>query len=586
MTRLVEVGELNNAQQAYITGIPANADHVTYLQGLLNEQTRSPAEKADIQKAIQNEQRGLVQITVSNLPKNVVANSLFVEAATDCVPSGVSLQTVSKPAADTKTFDDALKHVAADIAANKLETQALTDRKSMLATLEKFLLAPATITFTKYIYDIDQSQRLADFLTAQRRDIVDQENRLANVLFGLNASKDDLTAKRTKQLAMQKMTPVLQAVVPIDKQQPIVHFKLRYLVTKVSWSPSYNLSVSVNDTTFKLNRIAMIQQESGEDWLRVNLTLSLKPPLMVAAAPTLTPFESQNLRFNLTPNMLKGIESGQQATIKARSLAGSADIGAAKNLKPFSPLAGTVNSPKQASLDGELNLEAAQRQMLEIVNRQSGDAERADEEKKGAPVPDPSLSGFVDPNGAPFTDVTLGSMANRQVLSIDDRPADLTGIDSVCKIAIPVLSPYVYDQVKIRNDTPRPLPPGPMAVYRDGRLVGQVEIREVLSNRRFELGLGIDPRLSTKRELRPRDDTPGDITFKYRLSVKNSSSARITVTLTDRLPTIKGYDLVLIDPGRPAGQRDRTDNIIKWTDFSVNAQSQAQVDYSFTLRRH
>jgi hypothetical protein len=571
VTRLIEVPQLAPGPQAVVESVRhlADSDRIRSLQQRLQgPHALTPSQRTDIQTAIDALRTGPVEIVVSDLPQYVVGRSLFVEDVNQCTLRSVSFQPVPKPqTVDTKALDARLERVAVDIAANKLETKALADRKATLTKLEQFLLAPATMTFTKEIFNFDQPERLVDYLTAQRNEIVDAEEDLANALFDLNSHKDTWTKERKKLLAKKPAT-VHGATVLIDKRQAIVSFRLRYLVTQVSWSPSYKLSLFVArraNPRYELDRIALIRQASGEDWFDVTLTLSVQPPLLAATAPTLNPFPSQPLRRNLPQALFKGIENRQRAEIRARSFAGSADLGAKKDQKQFSPLPGTVNPPSQSSLDDDLNLAAGEAQMMELVNIPTP---RAEGTSGGQPSgPNPALSGFVGPNANPLhAHVNLSNADDPQVLRIGGTRVTRTTI-AIRKIAIPILSPYVYDEVEIRNGFRRPLPPGPMAVYRNGRLVGQVELKEVPGHRSFKVGLGIDPQLSTKRELVSRTpDASGNITLTYKLTVKNSGPTGVGVILSDRLPNIPGYglNLTVYDHGHP---RDPVQNILTWDVF-------------------
>jgi hypothetical protein len=594
VTRKVEVGRLdpNRPFQQDLVAIATiflpDAERIPFLQREQKVPGRPADEFADFQAAIDHLQGGPVKVTVSDLPEKIVADSLFLEGGDHCLLRGVEFKTAAKQQTpDTKALDAALKRVAVDIAANTLATKALSDRKTALTKLEQFVLAPATITFSRRFFNVGQPERLIRFLTDQREEIRQEEDRLANVLFGLNRSKDEWTKAREKLVAKSKSVTVREATLLIDKRgSSNASLQLRYVVKNVSWSPSYKLDVTNNLATFAFERIAMIQQASGEDWSDIRLTLSLQPPLLNASPPALTPFVQQNLRGNLNPKLTDGMEARKQATIKARGFVGRADIGAMQNPNPFSPLIGTVNAPPRKELDDELNLAGGELQMSEIVLNQTA----AGQNQNRSPQVEASQVGFTD--AQPLDHINLSNSTARQLLTLDQRLVPLTGTPTIRKTAIPLLSPSIYDEAELTNTAGGPLAPGPMEIVRDGRMVGQVELRDaaatdslaVSPGGTFRVGLGVDPRLSTSRQLLTRLPNPnGSFTFTYTLTINNPALINANVTLRDRLPNITR---------RPASAPtnlspfpllfDATDQTLTWQ-IGLLGQRQIVVRYSFML---
>lgn len=68
-------------------------------------------------------------------------------------------------------------------------------------------------------------------------------------------------------------------------------FSLTYFVPNASWWPSYDIKVKDVENPIHLIYKANIQQNSGEDWENVQLTLSTSNPLENVAQPTLNPWQ-------------------------------------------------------------------------------------------------------------------------------------------------------------------------------------------------------------------------------------------------------------------------------------------------------
>lgn len=111
-----------------------------------------------------------------------------------------------------------------------------------------------------------------------------------------------------------------------------------------------------------------------------------------------------------------------------------------------------------------------------------------------------------------------------------------------------------------------------------------IDVAEVLPRGTFEVGLGVEPTLSTTRELVSRTlTTSGNFVLEYRLTVANAGPNSADVTLQDRLPNVSGYRTVGFASNNTSLILNSTQNIFDCP-ISVGAGQSRQVIYSFELR--
>ena len=189
---------------------------------------------------------------------------------------------------------------------------------------------------------------------------------------------------------------------------------------------------------------------------------------------------------------------------------------------------------------------------------------------------------------------SLPSRSDRQLIRI--APLPMSG--NFYKVAIPVLTSYVYEEAAVTNKTEMVLLAGPVATYLAGQFVGHGTIPTVAVGESFTVGFGIDSSLRAARQLVERkENVQGGnrvVEFTYRLALENFGSAPATVRLLDRLPKGKKSDikLSLIDEGRELSDdaayqhADRKQGILRWDievpSRAVGPEAKA-IEYRFRL---
>jgi uncharacterized protein (TIGR02231 family) len=351
------------------------------------------------------------------------------------------------------------------------------------------------------------------------------------------------------------------------------------------------------------------------------MTLSTATPSMVATAPELEPLAivlaagqpeeesggsyasqkgaitQQRRQIEMTRN--NGFNNSINSNITDGAVSQSANAAPGNfgsNFAIGSGGGGGANQPAQMAdngsyqVDSDLNDVAGKLQVLELVAKDAGS-----QEEKGLANSD--QEGVSVTYQLPAR-TSLPSRADQQTIQI--ATLDMTG--DFYKLAMPVLTSYVYDQATVTNQTRIVLLAGQVASYFNDEYVGSGSVPTVAVGEQFTLGFGIDSSLRATRELVEKTEAiqGGNraLNFNYRLAVENFGSVPETVRLVDRLPTSKNQDVkfTIVSNTRPpstqpigptsAGSAARHAGILNWS-IDVPAQAMgeqaATVDYEYKL---
>jgi uncharacterized protein (TIGR02231 family) len=190
----------------------------------------------------------------------------------------------------------------------------------------------------------------------------------------------------------------------------------------------------------------------------------------------------------------------------------------------------------------------------------------------------------------------LPSRSDQQLIQITSAPMKA----EFHKVAIPVLTSFVYDEATVTNESKNVLLAGPVSTYLAGQFVGHGEIPTVAVGETFRVGFGIDSSLRATRELTEKTDTTQGgnrvSTFTYRIAIENFGDQAVAVRVLDRLPMGKDGQVKLtlapaaqgmeISPDPAYLATDRKKGILRW-DVEVPAQAigpkALAIEYQFSL---
>ncbi len=547
---------------------------------------------------------GLREVVVTDLPEHVVPGSIYAESA-----NGVEVRSVRyrvRPVSEdvreeVRELDAQIRQLQDQIEADERHRQRLGEQKAYLDKLEQFIAATANVELTQGVLNAETLKDLTGFQFDQRKSIADEELRLGIELRTLNEERE-LLERRKNELASGSSRTAREAVVFANLQGDGGKLRVRYLVANATWSPSYNARRENGRPDVLIGYNASIQQMSGEDWTDVAMTLSTATPSLVSRAPELKP---------LTVTLGRPAQQGEgQASAKGDYLAQQRELTqqlwVANNYRDnngivltqpaqtIETLGQTMRLPADSSgmstsqreLDARLNELAGQLQNLDLMAR--AQVKRG---KSPAPPMDEVVSVTYQLDGR----TSLPSRTDQQLIQIAAvaMPAD------VYRLAVPVLTPQVYEEASVTNTGDRVLLAGPIATYVGGEFVGHGQVPTVAAGESFTVGFGIDASLRASRELVEKaENLQGGnrvVDLTYRLAIENFSDAPAAVRLLDRLPMAKDGEVKMtlaseteskLSENPAYRQQDRKKGLLRW-DVEAPAKKAGPdafaIEYSFRL---
>jgi uncharacterized protein (TIGR02231 family) len=240
----------------------------------------------------------------------------------------------------------------------------------------------------------------------------------------------------------------LQARADLKLASPgTVTVRLSYQVQDAWWSPRYDLRLDADakEPSVEVELLADVRQTTQEDWRGVKLALSTAQPSADSRVPDPT-----NWWLDYVPEIqaFGGLRSARKTSLPMAA-----------------PKAEAAGAPADASYAAEADY---------AVQRDLGPATLFEVGRK--------------------QDIPSDGSAQRVAIHSGRHPAEL-GL-----VVVPRLSPNGFVEAKVRYQGPAPILPGPAQLFRDGALVGQVEMGHLSPGEELALGFGQDERIKAERK--------------------------------------------------------------------------------------
>ncbi|MEG4335307.1 MULTISPECIES: mucoidy inhibitor MuiA family protein [unclassified Microcoleus] len=361
----------------------------------------------------------------------------------------------------------------------------------------------------------------------------------------------DKQIEALQQQLRQVQTPHSQQsfnIIVAIEPSGIGNFELEvsYVVMRARWTPLYDLRVNTNNNQINLNYLAEVNQNTGEDWTGVALTLSTAKPGMGMLPPKLESWYIDILRSKSPP--------------------------------------------------AEFHRAGMTRSMA------SYDSKSGANEVALAMMTEPSVSAAPEPIEAQTATAQIskeGGTVSFQVGGNTKIPSDGTphkvtifGENYPFKpeyIAVPRLVSFAYLQAVVVNPlTGATLLPGKANIFRDNTFVGSLQLENVSPGQEYKLNLGIDERLKIERELVERQVDKKLIgqqrrtSYAYRLNVTNLQQVQVHLTLQEQLPVSRNEQIkvrsTLTNPKIVAGEM----GVLEWI-MSLPPQAKQELYYQFVV---
>lgn len=444
---------------------------------------------------------GARSFTFRCLPQGLDAQSLQVQADASVRVGETSVQVLDRAIAGgcAGPLDDRVREAQDQLAAASAETDALQLAHTYLKTVANTpptaqasgpgtpgagAIGTTTETLRRSAQDtlvrLHQAQRRQEALELALKALTTEQNRIA----GPRAR----VANVTVTLAAERDAEV----------------RLTYQVRGPSWSPSYRATLDTAAASVRLERLALVAQNTGEDWSGVQLTLSTGQPTRATSGRLPRPW-TLDVEPQPAPVMVEPRSLGARVMERMPSLPAPAPAAMAEAPEP-------MPSFDVAVQEGAFATEFAVPQRISV------------------------------PSGGQRITLSLGQTDQRAQLLSRTVPAQEEAAYLVAVLPAP---PGVW-------------PAAPVALYRDGAFVGNGQL-DTAAIARTGLAFGRDERVLVRAE--PARETTASAgltgarterTQQRAYTVDNRHTAPITLQVLDAAPLSQNEQITVESRYEPA----------------------------------
>jgi hypothetical protein len=556
---------------------------------------------------------GLQELVISPLPQATITSSLYTESADGFRVMTTRFRTRAvkeDTREEVRKLDEEIRKLQLEQRRLQSEAKAIEGNSALLAKLENFTTASTLHATEKGKLDSQAAIDLAKYLMEGRLEkakllvaLQEKQMQASEQLDYLQRQMRDLTSGTSK---VER-----DAVVVVEKANAAAgKVRLNYLVSTASWRPQYKFRAGKTaKDPVQVEYLAAVMQQTGEDWERVDLTLSTAQPMLNA-----TPPELHALAVNVVPR------GAAQPGVTVGALNSALGLNPAPGGMPQAqaparvPGAGgrfAVANPAMSNTRDEL-AKAAQvlRQKAQETWNEKKDRDANELANYAAVLEqacdltmnlDKNRDGRATPrNEGPSVTYHLTSRFSVPSRH-DDQVIEVAKIDLTPEYyykAVPVITPHVYRQANLMNKSKFVLLPGEATMYHGNDFVGRMALPLVAIGEQFTAGFGAEPQLQVTRQLLDRTRTmqAGNqvLTYNYRILVSSYKDEKVRLQVWDRLPRGENESLgVNLIKAAPALCKDavyereeRANNLLRWdvdVDPEMKGEKALKIEYEFRL---
>lgn len=462
---------------------------------------------------------GTAELVAGRLPEHIIPESLHAQTQNHLKILSVRYRQRAvreDTREEVKALDHKIQTLEQALGENTELTEHLASQWTLYENLKSFTLEAKQTDLNRGTLTYEPLKDLAQMIENKGLEYLDKRLELKKTQRDLKEELEVAKRERSAMAAYASRTE-REAVIYIQCTEPgPTCLELNYLVRHAQWQQQYNLRALPDEARVSVEYHAVVNQNSGENWDGVNLSLSTAEPTMASSAPVLAP-----VRVGLT----RTSPTQQQREVQAKE----------KLRQNF--FSRQQNSKQGLAANTILNALAEDNQMLFLNNGavQVQEMQQAIDEIMRIE----GVSVTYDLPGK----LTLPSRNDQQLVSITTMttPAEFT------LIASPLLTDYVYLQADVHNNSQTVFLPGPASVFKDNQFVGQSEVPLVTIGETFTAGFGTDSQVHVTHGLhnkKTRIQGGNRIdTFEYRITLSNYKDTPVKLRLMDRLPYCEGSSI-------------------------------------------
>ncbi len=337
--------------------------------------------------------------------------------------------------------------------------------------------------------------------------------------------ESDSLSRSGKEAALKASVEVVAAVAT----RCIV--KLEYVIAGARWTPLYHARMIDSSRVF-LSYFGQVQQNTGEDWDDVEMTLSTAQPIRSASPGELVP-RLLSVRDLASPQSVVELLSREQGVVERF---GEIHLRGGRNNEVMYVIDGVAAmDPIGGAFGRAMNHSGNVVEDLMII-KGGFDAEYGSADKSLVTVVPALASGY----SSQFR-VQGKQSINSGELTVRTPITDWTLQGETRLVARPRNQLGVYRYVALKNKTGVQLLPGQISLFAESDYIGTLHSPFfLLPNQEFELAFGVDDRVAITREIVDRhndfDSDNRKLKETVAIALINNGSDSVSIDLEEALP--------------------------------------------------
>ena len=414
------------------------------------------------------------------------------------------------------------------------QLQALSDRQAVKQASIDHLTGLRQAT-TEYAWGLARGRSTVENQAALMRFFEEEDARLRVELRALDVEQRDLKEELAR---LQAELDQLRAARPRQRYEARLEVEalsagefaveLSFVVGRAGWRPLYDVrllepQVEGGASGVVVTALAEITQSTGQDWSGVALTVSTARPALNQRVPELKPWY-----VDVPPP-----PQPMPRMMHARAMA-----------------KGAMAEPVEAFAD------AAPMMAMAAPPEMEAEVEVAEATDSGTAVSF-AVSGNIDIPGDGTPHKT--TIARHELTPQLDF------------LAVPRHTDAVFRRARLTNTTGAPLLPGPVNLYVGEEFIGQNRLAYTPGGAEVELVLGVEERITVKRELVRREVDKRllrdvrQVVYGYEIKLENLLRTAARVTVQDQYPVSRHEQIkVRLDRVAPEPAEQSELHILKW----------------------
>ena len=585
---------------------------------------------------------GIQTILVPHLPTALMDQSLRVSGVSDRAAkiTDVKIEQVFLDTIPESRKSDLYKRLNA----LRLEKNAL-ERKNLLLKSQSEAVDALQENYTKSLNNpnpnhkaaTEEWEKLLQFVERKKTDFADK----------MESLRIEIEVKQEKiQVLEQEIRNTTGGSGKAEKQVSVtlnvteggpIDFEVSYIISGVSWSPSYEARVTSTEKALQLFYYGMVQQTSGENWNNIDLILSTAQPAISSQIPSINKWNLDAAPVYAQIHRVLQKQKSMDQPMSERTGMGNTLTGRIVDVSTNEPLIGANIVLQGTSLGGSTNIDgtysiynipegrytvsasmigyrkvyrndvyiskttgAKQNFYLQAENIQGEEvvvmAQRSEQMADMATSASMIVQAEESTTKAEITSSSFTITSKQSIPS--DNQSHKVGISlenlpiEFAYDIIPKSVQAAYLTGKGKHAKEYPLLAGETNVFLDNSFVATIPLKTIMPNDSFAINLGVDEAIRVERKLVSRFteqvgtfSTKIRTTYEFEFKIENHKKYDVEVKLYDQIPVSRNEKIVVeqIEPN-PKTMLPDADGILMWK-LTLPANEKRSFKLKFSVER-